>query len=88
MAEIKIENVTKRFGDFIAVDDATLDDQENEFVVTAWPKRLWKDNFAACCCRFGYGGWGRIRIGDRDVIYLPPRDAISRWCFKAMPFST
>ena len=33
MAEIRIENVTKRFGDFVAVNNVTLTVEDQEFVV-------------------------------------------------------
>ena len=33
MATVKLENITKRFGDLIALDDITLDIQDQEFFV-------------------------------------------------------
>ncbi|MCO5183396.1 MAG: ABC transporter ATP-binding protein [Anaerolineae bacterium] len=74
MADIKIENVTKRFGDFIAVDDATLTIRENEFVVLLGPSGCGKTTLLRAVAGLGMADEGRIRIGDRDVTYLPPRD--------------
>ena len=37
MAEIKIESVTKRFGDFTAVNNASLTVEDQEFVVLLGP---------------------------------------------------
>ncbi|MDD9975758.1 MAG: ATP-binding cassette domain-containing protein, partial [Candidatus Poribacteria bacterium] len=33
MATVKLENITKRFGDLIALDDINLDIQDQEFFV-------------------------------------------------------
>ena len=55
MAEIKIENVTKRFGDFVAVDNANLTIQEQEFVVLLGPSGCGKNNLIAGNRRFRYG---------------------------------
>jgi multiple sugar transport system ATP-binding protein len=74
MANIRIENVTKRFDDFVAVDDATLTINENEFVVLLGPSGCGKTTLLRAVAGLGMADEGRIRIGERDVTYLPPRD--------------
>ena len=74
MAEIKIENVTKRFGDFVAVDNANLTIGEQEFVVLLGPSGCGKTTLLRAVAGLGMADEGRISIGGRDVTYLPPRD--------------
>ena len=74
MAEIRIENVTKRFGDFVAVDNVTLTVRDQEFVVLLGPSGCGKTTLLRAIAGLGMADAGRISIGDRDVTYLPPRD--------------
>jgi len=74
MAEIKIENVTKRFGDFTAVDNVSLTVQEQEFVVLLGPSGCGKTTLLRAIAGLGMADQGRILIGGRDVTYLPPRE--------------
>jgi multiple sugar transport system ATP-binding protein len=74
MAEIKIENVTKRFGNFVAVDDVTLTIEDQEFVVLLGPSGCGKTTLLRAVSGLGMADEGRISIGGRDVTYLPPRD--------------
>jgi multiple sugar transport system ATP-binding protein len=74
MAEIKIENVTKRFDDFVAVDNANLTIKEKEFVVLLGPSGCGKTTLLRAVAGLGMADEGRISIGGRDVTYLPPRE--------------
>jgi multiple sugar transport system ATP-binding protein len=74
MAEIKIESVTKRFGNFVAVDDVTLTIEDQEFVVLLGPSGCGKTTLLRAVSGLGMADEGRISIGGRDVTYLPPRD--------------
>ncbi len=74
MAEIVIENVTKKFGDFVAVDNANLTIADKEFVVLVGPSGCGKTTLLRSIAGLGMADAGRIMIGGRDVTYLPPRD--------------
>jgi multiple sugar transport system ATP-binding protein len=73
MAEIKIEHVTKRFGDLVAVNDVSLTVRDREFVVLLGPSGCGKTTLLRAIAGLGLADEGRIRIGDRDITYLPPR---------------
>ncbi len=74
MAEIKIENVYKRFGSFTAVDNANLHIADQEFMVLVGPSGCGKTTLLRTIAGLGMADEGRIMIGDREVTYLPPRD--------------
>lgn len=73
MAEIKVENVTKRFGNFVAVDNVDLTIEDQEFVVLLGPSGCGKTTLLRAIAGLGMADEGRISIGARDVTYLPPR---------------
>ena len=74
MAEIKVENVFKRFGDFTAVDNANLTIADKEFMVLVGPSGCGKTTLLRAIAGLGMADEGRISIGGRDVTYLPPRE--------------
>jgi multiple sugar transport system ATP-binding protein len=74
MAEIKIENVTNRFGDFVAVNGVSLTVQDQEFVVLLGPSGCGKTTLLRAIAGLGIADEGNISIGGSDVTYLPPRE--------------
>jgi multiple sugar transport system ATP-binding protein len=74
MSEIRIENVTKRFGNFVAVDDVTLTVHDREFMVLLGPSGCGKTTLLRAVAGLGMADEGRVCIGDQDVTYLPPRE--------------
>ena len=74
MSEIRIENVVKRFGDFVAVNDVSLVVAEHEFMVLLGPSGCGKTTLLRAIAGLGMADEGRISIGGRDVTYLPPRE--------------
>ena len=74
MAEIKIENVTKRFGDYVALDNANLTVHDQEFMVLLGPSGCGKTTLLRAVAGLGMADEGRILMGGKDVTYLPPRE--------------
>ncbi len=74
MSEIKIENVTKRFGNFTAVNNISLTIADREFMVLLGPSGCGKTTLLRAIAGLGMADEGRISIGGRDITYLPPRD--------------
>jgi len=73
MADIQIENVTKRFDSFIAVDNVSLTVEDQEFAVLLGPSGCGKTTLLRAIAGLGMADEGRINIGGRDITYLPPR---------------
>ena len=74
MADIRIENVTKRFDNFVAVDNISMTIEDQEFAVLLGPSGCGKTTLLRAIAGLGMADEGRISIGDRDITYLPPRD--------------
>jgi multiple sugar transport system ATP-binding protein len=74
MAEIKIENVTKRFGDFVAVNNVSLTVEDQEFVVLLGPSGCGRTTLLRAIAGLGIADEGNISIGGGDVTFLPPRE--------------
>lgn len=74
MAEIKVENVNKRFGDIVAIDDVSMTIEDQEFVVLLGPSGCGKTTLLRAIAGLGMADEGRISIGGRDITYLPPRE--------------
>jgi multiple sugar transport system ATP-binding protein len=75
MAEITFDNVTKTYGDgFRAVSDLNLDVHDGEFVVFVGPSGCGKTTALRMIAGLEEISDGEIRIGERVVNNLPPRD--------------
>ena len=74
MAHIKLENVVKRFGDFIAVKDFNLEIQDKEFVVFLGPSGCGKTTTLRLIAGLEHPEKGDIFIGGQRVNDLSPAD--------------
>src|SRR5438876_2071825 len=75
MAGITFDNVSKTYGDgFRAVSDLNLDVQDGEFVVFVGPSGCGKTTALRMIAGLEEISDGEIRIGERVVNNLPPRD--------------
>ncbi|MEL7104378.1 MAG: sn-glycerol-3-phosphate ABC transporter ATP-binding protein UgpC [Pseudomonadota bacterium] len=74
MAEIQLRNVSKRWGSFVGVDnfDLTIDDQE--FLVLLGPSGCGKTTTMRMIAGLEDATEGEIRIGERVVNNLEPKD--------------
>ncbi|HEY2328103.1 MAG TPA: sn-glycerol-3-phosphate ABC transporter ATP-binding protein UgpC [Gaiellaceae bacterium] len=73
MGEIKLEHVTKRFGDVVAVDDISLEIADGEFLVLVGPSGCGKSTLLRMIAGLEEISGGAIEIGGQDVSDLPPR---------------
>ena len=69
---IRFENVTKRFGDFVAVDDLSIDIYEREFFALLGPSGCGKTTLLRMLAGFETPTEGRILLDGKDVSRVPP----------------
>jgi spermidine/putrescine transport system ATP-binding protein len=69
---IEIAHVTKRFGDFVAVDDADFSIPEGEFFSMLGPSGCGKTTTLRMIAGFETPTTGRIRLDGVDVSRVPP----------------
>jgi len=75
MASVSFQGVTKRFdGGVTAVDRLELDVRDGEFLVLVGPSGSGKSTALRMLAGLDHPTEGRIRIGDRDVTDVAPRD--------------
>jgi multiple sugar transport system ATP-binding protein len=74
MANVKLEHVTKRYGDTIAVDDMNLDIRDGEFLTLVGPSGCGKSTTMETVAGLTKPTEGTIYIGEREVTNLPPKD--------------
>ena len=72
MARLELDAVSKRYGDFYAARDITLDVAEGEFLVLLGPSGCGKTTTLRMVAGFVEPSAGTIRIGGTDVTHLPP----------------
>ncbi|HDD69191.1 MAG TPA: ABC transporter ATP-binding protein, partial [Candidatus Korarchaeota archaeon] len=72
MVRIRTENLTKRFGNVIAVDRATLEIKDGEFFTLLGPSGCGKTTFLRCIAGLELPDEGRIYFDDEDVTEVPP----------------
>lgn len=69
---IAFENVTKRFGDFTAVDDLSLDIYEREFFALLGASGCGKTTLLRMLAGFEQPTSGRILLDGQDLAGIPP----------------
>lgn len=74
MAAIHIRNLHKRFGDFVAVRDSTLEIADGKFVVLLGPSGCGKTTTLRMVAGLEYPTSGTITLGGKDVTYVRPRE--------------
>ena len=70
--EIDLQNVTKRFGDVIAVDSVSLSVRGGEFLTLLGPSGCGKTTLLRMIAGFDLPDSGRVVLGGREVSQLPP----------------
>ncbi len=74
MASVTFEHVYKRFGDVVAVNDLDIKIADKEFLVFVGPSGCGKTTALRCLAGLEEISEGQIRIGDRVVNDVPPKD--------------
>src|SRR5690349_22387561 len=74
MATITFEHVTKRFDDSVAVNDLSIDVADGEFLVLVGPSGCGKSTSLRMLAGLEEISDGEIRIGDRVVNNVAPKD--------------
>ncbi|MCA9998132.1 MAG: ATP-binding cassette domain-containing protein, partial [Anaerolineales bacterium] len=74
MASVTYRNVIKRFGDVEVIKDLNLDIKDKEFVVFVGPSGCGKSTSLRMLAGLEEITSGEIRIGDRVVNDVPPKD--------------
>jgi iron(III) transport system ATP-binding protein len=71
-AYLKVENLTKKFGDFTALKDISLEVLEGEFVCFLGPSGCGKTTLLRAIAGLDIQTHGRVEQGGRDISGLPP----------------
>ena len=74
MATVTFENVSKRYGDVVAVDDFNLDIRDAEFMVLVGPSGCGKTTSLRMIAGLEEITDGTLRIGERIINDIPPKD--------------
>jgi multiple sugar transport system ATP-binding protein len=74
MATVTFDHVTKKYGDVTAVDDFNLEIADGEFMVLVGPSGCGKTTNLRMIAGLEEISQGTLRIGDRVVNDVPPKD--------------
>ena len=69
---VNIKNITKRYGNFVALRDASLDIRDNEFFTLLGPSGCGKTTLLRCIAGFEEISEGSIQLYGQDIADLPP----------------
>jgi putative spermidine/putrescine transport system ATP-binding protein len=72
MARLELDRLSKRYGEFVAVRDVTLDVVEGEFLVLLGPSGCGKTTTLRMIAGFIEPSGGAVRIGGQDITAQPP----------------
>ncbi len=82
MALLEIRNVTRRFGDFVAVDRVNLDIEAGEFFTLLGPSGCGKTTILRMIAGFDQPDAGQILLDGRDFGDTPPEKRPVRTVFQ------
>jgi putative spermidine/putrescine transport system ATP-binding protein len=72
MAQLDLEGLTRRYGDFYAVRDVSLNVADGEFLVLLGPSGCGKTTSLRMVAGFIEPTAGRVKLAGREVTLLPP----------------
>ena len=74
MGLVKVENLTKEFGQVTAVNDINLTVEDGEFLVLLGPSGCGKSTLLRMIAGLEFPTYGRIIIGEKDVTRVIPKE--------------
>ncbi|MEP5631199.1 MAG: ABC transporter ATP-binding protein [Tateyamaria sp.] len=80
---IRFRNVTKRFGDFTAIDDLTLDIYAQEFFALLGPSGCGKTTMMRMLAGFENPTSGTIELAGSDIAHVPPNKRAVNMMFQS-----
>ncbi|SMP07355.1 ABC transporter ATP-binding protein [Shimia sagamensis] len=80
---IQFQNVTKRFGDFTAIDDLTVDIFEQEFFALLGPSGCGKTTMMRMLAGFETPTEGQILLAGQDIGAVPPNKRATNMMFQS-----
>ncbi len=80
---IRFKNVTKRFGDFVAIDDLTQDIYEKEFFALLGPSGCGKTTMMRMLAGFETVTEGTIELAGQDIASVPPNQRAVNMMFQS-----
>ncbi|MDK3071620.1 ABC transporter ATP-binding protein [Sedimentitalea sp. JM2-8] len=80
---IRFQNVTKKFGDFTAIGDLSLDIYEKEFFALLGPSGCGKTTMMRMLAGFENPTQGRIELSGQDIVPVPPNKRAVNMMFQS-----
>jgi len=80
---IQFRNVTKRFGDFTAIDNLTIDIFEREFFALLGPSGCGKTTMMRMLAGFETPTEGEIFLAGQDIVPVPPNQRAVNMMFQS-----
>ena len=80
---IRFQNVTKRFGEFVAIDDLSLDIYEREFFALLGPSGCGKTTMMRMLAGFEEPSEGVIELAGQDIAHVPPNKRAVNMMFQS-----
>ena len=84
MSLLELHNVTKQFGDLVAVEDASFEVSDGEFVSILGPSGSGKSTILRMIAGFESPTSGEIHIENRDVVGVPPFERDVNMVFQSL----
>jgi putrescine transport system ATP-binding protein len=80
---IRFENVTKKFGDFTAIDDLTLNIYEKEFFALLGPSGCGKTTMMRMLAGFENPTSGKMELAGKNIAGIPPNKRAVNMMFQS-----
>ncbi len=79
---ITVENATKRFGDFVALDEVSIDVRDGSLTALLGPSGSGKSTLLRVIAGLEEPDSGRVVISDEDMTHVPVQDRNVGFCFQ------